>query len=182
MNFKFDVTLTDTDYYDFNKFWMLYSHYGKKNMLSIRLTAVGIVVILALLYLFGNGFSAEGITGVIPMLLVLAIFELGLTPFMQFFLKQQIKSMHKTGKMPYSPSAVVEFNESTFSETTPLNKTVHLYSAIERISVINNKIIYIHVNNIMAYLLPYSSFSNREEYEKLLAFLKEKCKNVDFYF
>ena len=43
--------------------------------------------------------------------------------------------------MGYSPSAVIEFYEDVFIETTPDNKTERKYSAIERISIVDNKVV-----------------------------------------
>ena len=36
MLYKFNTKMTDEDYLEFNKFWMLKSHYGKKQILSLR--------------------------------------------------------------------------------------------------------------------------------------------------
>ena len=33
MKFQFNVITNDEDYLEYNKFWMLRSHYGKKQML-----------------------------------------------------------------------------------------------------------------------------------------------------
>ena len=40
---------------------------------------------------------------------------------------------------------------------------------------------YIHVNNIMAYILPLSCFETKEQYESFLDFMKTKCANIDVY-
>ena len=83
--------------------------------------------------------------------------------------------------MGYSPIADMEFYEETFIETTPDNKTERKYSAIERVSVVDDKIIYIHVNNIMSYILPFSSFESKEQFDAFLAFIKTKCETIDTY-
>lgn len=83
--------------------------------------------------------------------------------------------------MGYSPESVIEFYEDSFKETTPDNITEQKYSAIERISVVDGKMIYIHTNNILAYMLPISSFSSNEQYNDFFDFIKTKCKNIDIY-
>ena len=83
--------------------------------------------------------------------------------------------------MGYSPEAVMEFNEENFIETTPENKTEQKYLAIERISIVENKTVYIHTNNVMAYIIPISCFESKEQYDEFIAFLKTKCKNIDVY-
>ena len=66
-------------------------------------------------------------------------------------------------------------------ETTPDNKTEQKYSVIERISVVDNKVVYIHVNNIMSYILPFSCFESKEQYNEFFEFIKTKCSNIDIY-
>ena len=41
--------------------------------------------------------------------------------------------------------------------------------------------IYIHVNNLIAYIIPISCFKNREQYEAFLAFISTKCAKIDDY-
>ena len=83
--------------------------------------------------------------------------------------------------MGYSPVSDMEFYDESFIETTPENKTEQKYSAIERISVITDKVIYIHINTVMAYILPIYCFESKEQYAEFLEFIKTKCKNIDVY-
>ena len=83
--------------------------------------------------------------------------------------------------MGYSPASDMEFYDECFIETTPENKCEQKYSAIERISVITDKVIYIHVNNVMSYILPFSSFESGEQWNDFLSFIKTKCANIDVY-
>ena len=55
------------------------------------------------------------------------------------------------------------------------------YALVEQISIVDNKIIYFHINNLMAYLLPMASFENREQYKEFITFIKTKCNNVVVY-
>ena len=96
-------------------------------------------------------------------------------------MKGQIKMMKKSGKMGYSPESLIVFSEETFSETTPENKMEHKYSVIERLSIVDNKTIYIHINAIMAYILPLRCFESLEQYNAFMEFIKTKCNNINFY-
>lgn len=89
--------------------------------------------------------------------------------------------MKKSGKMGYSPVAVLEFYQDSFVEITPENKTEQKYTAIERISIVDNKILYLHVNNVMAYMLPLSCFAGKEQYDAFLEFMATKCTYIDVY-
>lgn len=181
MEFRFNVNLTDADYLDYNKFWMLRSPYGKKQILSIRIMLVVLFSVFILISLFGGGFSLDSFIGIIPLLILLIVSELLFNRFFIFGLKNQIKSLKKSGKMGYSPSSVLEFYNDKFVETTEENKTEQKYTAVERISIVDNKVIYIQVNNIMAYTLPLSSFESKEEYNSFLEFIKTKCNVIDVY-
>ena len=181
MKFQFNVNTTDKDYFDYNKFWMLRSHYGKKQMMGFRIVIAVIFGVYIFISLYGGNFTVDSFISVIPMAILLIIFELLFSSLFVFFLKGHLKSLKKKGKMGYSPSSVIEFHEDVFIETTPDNKTEQKYSAIERVSVVDNKVFYIHVNNIMSYILPFSCFESNEQYNEFFEFIKTKCSNIDVY-
>ena len=181
MKFQFNVNTTDKDYFDYNKFWMLRSHYGKKQMMGFRIVIAVIFGVYIFISLYGGNFTVDSFISVIPMAILLIIFELLFSSLFVFSLKGHLKSLKKKGKMGYSPSSVIEFYEDSFVETTPDNKTEQRYASIERISIVDNKMIYIHVNNIMAYILPLSCFETKEQYDEFFEFIKTKCFNIDIY-
>ncbi len=181
MPYKFDIQLTDKDYLDYNTFWMTKSPYGKKQLNSLRIMVAVVLLLFGLAMLVTDGFSLSTLFKIIPLIIVLIVFECCLPLFLKQTLKAQLKGMKKSGKMGYSPEAVVEFLDDRLVETTPVNKTEHYYSAIERVSVINGKIIYIHINNVMAYLLPIGCFESLQQYVTFIEFLKEMNLNIDFY-
>lgn len=181
MKFQFNVNVNDQDYLDYNTFWMIRSPYGKKQIKTFRIIITVLFAIFISISLFSGGFSLESIFGVIPMVIVLSLTQIFLTRFFSWSLKGHIKTLKKSGKMGYSPESVIEFYEESFVETTPENKTEHKYSAIERISVVDNKMIYIHVNNVMSYMLPLSSFESKKQYDSFFDFIKTKCANIDIY-
>lgn len=181
MKFQFNISMNDQDYLDYHKFWMLRSHYGKKQMTTFRVVFAIIIGVYILILLYGSNFTFDSFIGIIPMVIILIIFELLLSPLFVLFLKSYLNSMKKKGKMGYSPLSVIEFYEDVFIETTPENKTEQKYSAIERISVVDNKVVYIHVNNIMSYILPFSCFKSKEQCNEFFEFIKTKCSNIDIY-
>jgi len=181
MNFRFNVNVDDQDYLDYNTFWMLRSPYGKKQIISFRITITVLFTIFIFISLFSGKFTVDSFLGIIPMLIVLFLAQIFLTKFFAWSLKGQIKTLKKSGKMGYSPSSIIEFSEDSFIETTSYNKTEHTYSAIERVSIVDNKMIYIHINNVMSYMLPLSCFESKDEYDKFFHFIKTKCANIDIY-
>lgn len=181
MRFKFNINLNDKDYLDYNTFWMIRSPYGKKQMLQFRVLIALVFVIFSFLSLFRGGFSAVAWIGVIPYAVLLLFFELLLNKFFVWVLKGNIKSLKSKGKMGYSPVSEMEFYDEYFVETTPDNKSEQKYSAVERVSVVGDRFIYIHVNNVMAYILRSSCFDSKEQYNEFLDFLRTKCTKVDLY-
>ncbi len=181
MKFRFDVNLNDNDYLDFNRFWMIKSPYGKKQLRSFRIILSVLYCLLVFLLLYNSGFTAESFIGSVPVVIILVLSVVFWPKCLSWSLKLQIKSMKKSGKMGYSPVAVMEFYEDNFVETTPENKTEQKYSAVEQISIVDNRIIYIHTNTVMAYLLPLSCFETEAQYQDFLSFIKTKCEKVNVY-
>ena len=181
MSFKFDVRLTDNDYLDYNAFWLLKSPYGKMQLSKVRKTIYAIFGIGALLMLLINGMSIQSYVSVGTLVVLCALFQLFANRFFLLSFKLQIKTMKKSGKMPYSAEAIMEFGEKNFTETTPENKSELKYSCIERVSIVGGKVIYIHINNLMAYLLPFEVFESVDEYNRFFDFIKTKVNIVDIY-
>ncbi len=181
MNFRFNVTITDQDYLNYNTFWMLRSPYGKKQMKSFRIAITVFFIIASLVFLFIDGFSIVFVFEIIFLVIGFSLIQIFLPVFFSWTLRWQIKSLKKSGKMGYSPESTIEFYEDRLVETAPDNKTELKYSAVERISVVDHKMIYIHVNNIMSYILPISCFESVEQYDSFLEFIRTKCANIDIY-
>jgi len=185
MKYQFNVNISEKDYIDFNKFHMFKSPYGRKLLASFRIILIIFVFIYTFLSLYGRYQAGESfydsIIGVLPILIITIAMLLLLRPLFSRSIKLILKILKKSGKMGYSPSSVVEFYEENFIEITDENKTEMKYSAIERISIVDNKMIYIHINNVMAFILPISCFESREEYDAFIEFIKTKCPNIDIY-
>ena len=81
----------------------------------------------------------------------------------------------------YSPFSAIEFYENAFVENDGEAKTQQSYSSVERVSIVENKVIYLHLNDIRAYIIPISSFVSAQQYGEFVAFIKSKCALVDVY-
>lgn len=181
MKFRFNVNVDDKDYLDYNKFWMLRSHYGKKQMTTLRITIAVFYIIFILFILYSGKFTLNSFISIIPMTILGVLFEVFLPQLNAFFLKGHLKSLKKKGKMAYSPFSVIEFYEDVFVVTTPENKTEQKYSSIERISIVSNKMIYLHINNLMAGILPFACFESKAQCDEFFEFIRTKCANIDIY-
>ena len=175
----FNVNLSDEDYVEFNKFVSIQSAYGKKQMRGLRIWVAAIMVLLCALSLWTEGFTEDGWIACISYIIVFVSMLFLLKPLMLWLIKLQVKFVKKNGKLPYSMTAVMSFDEEGFSETTEEEKTEMKYFGIERVSVLPNRFIYLHKNNLMAYIFPYASFESKEQGEEFLSFLKEVLKYIN---
>ena len=179
--YTFPVKVSEKEYYDFNVFVMCKSAYGKKDMKKSRIYISILFVGLALLSCILEDFSTECYYQAALYLIMLGVTQIILKPMSLAILKAQIKSMKKGGKMPYSAEAVLEFTETGFSETTADHKSEQAYTAVERVSVIEDVAIYVHINKMMAFILPKACVETQELWEELESFLRTKISIVDVY-
>lgn len=182
MKFRFNINLTDDDYLDFNKFILLRSKYGKQQMKMYKIIIAVMTAVVFIAVFLINGHTLAAFISAVPVLIVFAIIELSFNRVNSLLLKRQLKSMSKVGKAGYSPMSVLEFYDDKLVDLTADKRTEQKYSTIERISVVTeNKIIYIHTNNIAAYLLPFAAFNSPEQYNEFFDFIKTKCSVIDIY-
>ena len=181
MPFKLNIFLTDNDYYEINKFTITNLRYGKKLLFFLRILFVVMVLFVPVTVFISDGITNETVINLIPSFILLLLLELLLNPFMNLSLKLSLSLLKKNGKMPYSQNSVMEFDEEHFTETTDTNRTEHPYSAIANISIIKDKYIFIHINQMMAYIIPFHSFDTPNKRGDFLNFLNSKCSEIKFY-
>ena len=197
MNYKINTTVTDEDYLDYNLFVMTQTPFGKKQLSKSRLflTLLYIAVWLVFvcfattLFFVELGFTVEAvvllflltIVATVIFAIALIVSQISFARSNKAFVKKLLKLHKKQGKMPYSSSADFEFLDEIFIETTPSSKSEIKYSTIESVSIVADKVIYLHANNILAYILPVSCFETKEQYDEFLEFIKTKCEKVDIY-
>ncbi|MBQ3101062.1 MAG: YcxB family protein [Clostridia bacterium] len=178
MNYKFDITTTDDDYFEFNKFVNFKTSYGRKQLGLMRILIAVIFVAFAVLSLIYNGFSLNFYITAPLLLILLLIYELTLPKMLTRGIKKHIKVIKKSGKMPYSPYSVMEFYEDRFVEITDISRSETLYSSIEKISENENKAIYIHTDVLRGYIIPLSVFESKVQYNEFLDFISAKATNI----
>ncbi len=176
MMFQFNVHISDQEYLDFNIFSQMKSPYFKKQFVPGC-----ILYIVAILIIFAIHISANGI---VKAFFFLILFSLPLLFFKKLFvwiIKNHIRSLKKRGKPMFTPDAILIFDENGFTESAPTAKTECTYSAIERISVVSGKAVYLHLNSLAAAILPLGIFESQQQYEEFMAFIKTKCATIDIY-
>ena len=76
-------------------------------------------------------------------------------------------------------STGIEFNDDSFTETTTDGASTVKYRAIENVYVANGKAIYIHLNKMLAYILPESTFECSDQFNAFLQFLSTKTDKIN---
>ncbi|MBR4072796.1 MAG: hypothetical protein IKK24_02530 [Clostridia bacterium] len=181
MRFRFNIEITDKEYYDFNNFVAFRSKYGKKMLMLIHIICIIMLLLLVVVPLIEGKFQKDALIGVIPGIILVFIWFLLFKPFMKLITKLHLKLIGKNAKKLYSPSSVIEFFDDCFCETTHENKNEHKYFAIESVSVVEYKAVYIHINSMLGYIIPAYAFTSPSEYEEFLKFIKEKVTTVNYY-
>ncbi|MBQ6164115.1 MAG: hypothetical protein IJK23_06545 [Clostridia bacterium] len=174
--FHFNVSLTERDYYEFNKFIALHSVFGKKQMLQLRvlITLLSLMIAASGLLRAGGPIDAARIlSAVLIAVIICVILQAILKPLTLLLLKMRLKQMKKSGKLSYHASAELTFGEESVCETTPSSRSEEYYQAIERICYLPGRIVYLFTDQTRAYLLPVTSFASQAELESFLTFIED---------
>ncbi len=181
MLFQFQVDVTPQMYVDYNAFVMTKTAYGKSQIRKFRIAFSALTVMATLYIVFSGEPSAASLLSCIPLLAVWALF-MWLFPHMVVAgTKASIKDMHKKGKLCYDPHAELVFYDDHFEEIVPDKRTTQAYTTLERVSVDGGKAVYLHMDNLRAYIVPTASFDSAEQYQQFLHFLNSKHIKADVY-
>ena len=180
MHFKFDVNVTENDYIEFNEFVLVKSPHLKRIMLLLRILFAVLFIWLIVIALSDIGFNLIGILAGGLFLAMGVIVQIFLGPIYMFFFRSSIKSIRRSGKLPYEEKSDMEFYDEHLLACSPSSKVEQKYSSIEKIVVVDGRVIYLFISSAQAYLLPARTFDGREQFENFTAFIKERCSNAAF--
>lgn len=176
---KFNVNVSEKDYLDLNIFLMTKTKRGKNQMLLYRISISMLILGIALIQLTYAGISLSAFLGIIPHAILLVIFQILIKPFSIWCMKGNVKSLEKRGNRLYTKEFEIGFYDDYFVEVTSDAKNEVKYSAIQSVSIVKDKAIYIHLNDLLSSLIPISCLESKEQYEELLKLLREKCSVVN---
>ena len=179
MLYQLCVQLTEQDYLDYNTYVAVRSPYGRRSRRIIWLVMAGLFLLVILSGVYYGDFSGENLPAQLMVMALPVLLGVFMPAITKRSIKAQVKSMKKHGKMGYSPSSVVEFYEDVFVEKTPDTKTELAYTAVERISVVDGRVLYLHLSNVSACILPLSCFASQEQFAAFWAFIQTKCPKVE---
>lgn len=180
MLYSFEVSMSDKDYFEYNKFHIQRSPYGRKYKTMVNVAFIAFACAAMLLMLLTIGASIETLIGVIPVILLSGVLMLLYPHVVVLILRLNILLTKNRPNKPYAPWSRIEFGEEFFAEETELGRTETKYFAIERISVTDSAV-YMHLNATTAYILPMSLFEDCDELDVFLDFLKTKNERITVY-
>ena len=182
MLFSFNVKLTDEDYLLFNEFALKNSEMSKKSDIIMRILISLIFILSAFNLVSTNGINTVSVVAVALLFILWLIFMLcskrANAAFTKFFTRILINSKDKK---PYTPYSTLEFYNGCFKELAPDNKSEINYSAIDKISVINNSYVFIFIDSIRGYVLPFECFNEKAQEKEFLSFLGTLTSRIEFF-
>ena len=182
MRFSFDVKLTDKDYLLFNEFHSKNSEMSKKTIRLARILYIITFALCGIMLLINEGVNPGTVVGAILFLLA------GL--MLCLCAKKMNVSSNKTvarmlikgkSKKPYTPESTLEFYDDFFKEIAPDNRTESNYTAIDRICVVMNSYVFIFIDSMRGYMVPFNCFKDADEEKAFLAFLGTLTPNIEFF-
>lgn len=179
MKYELSVSLDERDYYNFNKFHMRRSPYGKRTQKTIYILATVMALFIAAMYFLVEGVSVETVLMLFPYAIIIAVMLTLTGPLSLLVLKLQIVMMKHRGKLPYEEKATIQMYDDYFVEITENSKNEIKYTGAEGIMIGKDGSVYVYMNNIMAYILPPSCFESDEQRQEVTSFLLEKIESLN---
>lgn len=182
MRFSFDIKLTDKDYLLFNEFHSKNSEMSKKTIRLARILYIITFALCGIMLLINEGLNPGTVVGAIFFLLAGLMLCLYAKKLNVSSNKAAARMLIKgKSKKPYTAESVIEFYDDFFKEIAPDNRTESNYTAIDKICVVMNSYVFIFIDSVRGYIVPFSSFRNADEEKDFLAFLGTLTKNIEFF-
>ena len=181
MQYQLDIHMTDEDYLQFNLFQSLELPHGKKAIRRARLILLGVVAAVLALYVWIAGWTPFSIVYVLTVSLITTIYLADYKKRVARSIRNQIKRLRKTGKLPFDEVSRVEFYEDRIVETAASSRGEKGYDTLERICVLENRYIFLFTSSVSAYILPIPQVKAQIDMQEFLNFLSGKCNTVEYY-
>lgn len=170
--YKYNITLNDDDYLQFNQYSLLNSRSGKRVLMRYRLLAPLLYFSIIVITLTDADFYTI-LSETITMAILSIIWIVVCKRVLLLSSKMSIKRKRKEGELPYNREAKLIFDDEYIYDITPDSETRRKYSSIEKVCEAE-KAIYIYINSSRGYILPLTAFSEEAEKQKFLQFLNLK--------
>ena len=171
--YRFEYDITEQDYFEFNKFYMLNSKTHKRTILIYRCLGFIISLLAILIFIVAN---AE--TGLIVLeSILLGIFSILWFSFGKrtYFkkLKKQFSKLKAEDKLPYSEKGTLIFSETEITNIAPNKELKAAFSSITQLAI-RNGTIYICCTGGIGYIVPFRIIPDNINIEEFKSFLENK--------
>lgn len=141
---QFNYTLTDDDYVKFNVNSMLYTKFGKKTTVPLKLLVIPcwFIVFISL----SHDFVATIVSTLIASILWFIVFK----SYITHFYKGTVRKMRKSGRPPYSENGTICFEEDCIHEICATQENKTSYNIVENIYMADDAL-YIYYSTTAAY-------------------------------
>lgn len=181
MKYQFDITMTEEDYLAFNDFHSLESKAAQKQLNKSRIIFILAMAVLAVLYVLLSGFKPHVVIYLILVSLFTVLYVIFFKKIVKRTVRAQVKTMKKSGKLPFDPLTQFEFHEDMVVEVTPSARTERRYDSIQRLCIVGDRYLYLYTSSVGAYVLPIAQLKAQTNIGEFLGFLRQKCPNVEIY-
>jgi hypothetical protein len=172
--YNFNYCLSEKDYLEFNIYHIKNAPSQKRAALIIRLPAIALLIVTAVLVLLSGGFSSNIIFGAA----VASIFLFGWDLIMRIAIKSQIKLMKRDGRAPYDANPQISFGEEEVHEISETSELKVKYVNVEKVcDDKKNGAVYIFFSAMQAFILPHRAFESDAHRSEFLAFINGKVPN-----
>ncbi len=182
MRFSFNVRLTDEDYLLFNEFALKNSSMSKRTDIISKIFVSLIFILSGLNLVITNGLDTVSAVALIVLAVMWLIFMLcskrANAVFTKFFTRMLIKGKDKK---PYTPDSVLEFYDGFFKEIAPDNKSEINYTALDKITVIKNRYVFLFLDGVRGYVVPFSCFKSEAQEKEFIDFLSTVCSKTELF-
>lgn len=172
--FEFQYTLDDEDYLEFNKYHLLNSPAGKRNIRILRMLLPAMLAIMLLVIAMQSNADWMELLGVMTFFFIVSV--IWIVTAQKTMLRSMRKSIHKLkkdGKLPYSKQTAIRFEDDAFHETTEDTETKTAYRKLENIAV-SDHAIYAYTSAMQAYIIPLRVFESDAQRTAFMQFLNAK--------
>ncbi len=175
--YEFQIHLTEQDYDEFNDHYLMHSPLNRRTVHIIRLLVpLAFACVLVFYALQGEDLTGLIVRGVL-FAIVSVVLGYAVWPIQRSVMRHGIRTMKKRGTLPFDEEAVVRFDADAVTQTTSNAESKMKYERIERVET-GKTAVYLFINAVQAYIIPFTAFSPDAQREDFLAFIREKAPNA----
>jgi len=166
--YKFEYTLEEQDYVEFNRYIFYKSPIQRKNMLWLRF---GVAAISLMLLPLAARFIEAGAT-LWTAYAILVLLPLGWIIFFNYFLTSLFRRLVRKQGVTFGQNLAISFDGNQITEKTEYGENRINYESIKKIAD-QRQGLYIFVDDIRAVILPLRVFESDEQKAQFLEHLRK---------